>query len=298
MGVVQISKNLGLLHNVAFRVIDEPTGKVVQEHVGHNAATDSLLRGIGYYLVGNGVNNQASAMLARYVPNYISLGTMGLYSQSADSDGLPTGIGLSPNLSEEENYVQYSIQCPAYGSDGYDTSPDLLNHRSVLGLGNKFNPKTGAINCELVSDNYLRFPISFKEVISEAEAEQPHTVDVVYSAMISTGALAHFRGNNDHIFISEAGLWSTRHWADASVNSSGTVGSPENGLLAGYRIMPPDEVNWDMHIPSNRELLRRSILSVGVNQVVQVVWKIQIGSLSELTHISTSGECTHIWRDY
>lgn len=298
MGVVQISKNLGLLHNVAFRVIDELTGKVVQEHVGHNAATDSLLRGIGYYLVGNGVNNQASAMLARYVPNYISLGTLGLYSQSADADGLPTGIGLSPNLSEEDNYVQYSIQCPGYGSDGYDTSPDLLNHRAVLGLGNKFNSRKGAINCELVSDSYLRFPISFKEVISEAEAEQPQTVDVVYSAMISTGALAHFRGDNDHIFISEAGLWSTRHWVDANVNSSGTAGSPENGLLAGYRIMPPDEVNWDMHIASNRELLRRSILRVGVNQVVQVVWKIQIGSLSELTHISTSGACTHIWREY
>ena len=54
-GLVEIGKSLGLKHNVCIRVIDEPTGKVVSEHRGHNAATSTLLTGIGQYLLGGSV---------------------------------------------------------------------------------------------------------------------------------------------------------------------------------------------------------------------------------------------------
>lgn len=37
-----------------------------------------------------------------------------------------------------------------------------------------------------------------------------------------------------------------------------------------------------MSIAENRNLLKREILKVGKNQVVQVVWKIQLGGLEQL----------------
>lgn len=288
MGIVEISKNLGVKHNVSFRVIDAKSGTVVQEHIGHNSATDSLLRGIGYYLAGNGVINQASAMLARYVPNYISLGTMGLYSQDEDMDGLPCGIGKSPMFTEEDNFQAYKDECPEYGSDGYDSS--YINDRAYFGLGPKF--VNVPIECELVSDAALRSPISFREVVSETNSELPQTIDVVFSAMISTGTLAQFRGTSDHIFISEAGLWSKRYWEPCGLPDSADVAPAENGLLAGYRIMPQDSKYWDMSVKRNRDMLKRCILRVGVNQVVQVVWKIQLGSVGDLSSVG----CTHNWK--
>ena len=33
----------------------------------------------------------------------------------------------------------------------------------------------------------------------------------------------------------------------------------------------------------NREILKRNVLRVGTNQVVQVIWKVQIGSIEQLT---------------
>lgn len=42
--------------------------------------------------------------------------------------------------------------------------------------------------------------------------------------------------------------------------------------------------------PSNRMQLKRSILRVGINQVVQVIWKIQIGSIDDILdyyHVNT-----------
>ena len=38
----------------------------------------------------------------------------------------------------------------------------------------------------------------------------------------------------------------------------------------------------DMSVEANRHELQRSILRVGVNQVVQVVWKLQLGGLEQL----------------
>jgi hypothetical protein len=65
---------------------------------------------------------------------------------------------------------------------------------------------------------------------------------------------------------------------DSQTNQEIPSGS---GLLAAYRIAPPNEINWDMTKEENRKLLQQSILRVGYNEVVQVVWKIQLGSISD-----------------
>ena len=119
-------------HNVSFRVIDSKSGKIVSTHTGHNAATNSLLTGIGHYLTGDGILNQGYPMLYNYIPKYISLGTMGLISQEQDGEGLPAGIGVIAGT-EEERFVDYMMQTPGYGADGYD--PNINNNRAYFGLG-------------------------------------------------------------------------------------------------------------------------------------------------------------------
>ena len=42
MDALEIAKRLDLKQNVTIRVINEATNEVVQEHVGHNAATNSM----------------------------------------------------------------------------------------------------------------------------------------------------------------------------------------------------------------------------------------------------------------
>lgn len=271
-------------HNVTFNVLDEHTGKVVRSYSGHNQATNSMLVGIAHYLVGDGVLNQGTAMLSKFVPKYISLGTMGLGSQEEWIDGTPKGIGDGHIFDLPSQYVEYMQQVPGYGADGYDVNQN--NNRFAFGLGPKFGePYTqeigegGAIECELVSDTFPRSPIVYREIIPEIHSEIPQTIDIVFSAMISTGALAQFRGRRDHIFITEAGLWSRPDH----------VSTGDNGLLAAYRIIPPDKENWDMAAPGdqgregarNRQILREQILRVDINQVVQVIWKIQIGSINQ-----------------
>lgn len=277
MGQLKCTKDARVFQNVTFRVLDATTGKCVQEVRGHNQATNTMLEGIGNYLAGNGVFNQGYAMLADYVPRYISLGTMGLSSQDEDAEGLP--VDLDP--------VTYMQQLPGYGADGYGAS--LNNNRPYFGLGPAFadRPYQGrTVQCELVSDSFPRVEIAQRRVLPEAEAEVEQTVDIIFSAMISTGALAQFReaaesvtneGNSKHLFITEAGLWSQR--------KSASLG---DGLLAAYRIVPPNAANWDMGNPANVDILKHQILRVGVNQVVQVIWKIQLGSLSQLTTASGS----------
>lgn len=282
--IKQVANNMSIKHNVTLRVIDLPTRKVVAQHAGHNAATNSMLTGIGHYLKGDGVLNQGYAMLMNYVPQYISLGTMGLYNQEEDEEGLPAGIGIAEG-DEEQRFTDYMYQSPGYGADGYDSYSN--NSRPYLGLGYPYEDRPGedienedgtttkrsTVNCELISSTFPRSSISYRDLVPEIEAELPHTIDVVYSATISTGALAQFRDpGKDYVFITEAGLWSRSDWVD----------SGENGLLAGYRIAPPDSENWDMSVAENRQILKENILKVGQNQVVQVIWKIQIGGLDQL----------------
>lgn len=365
--VTRAAKQMAIEHNVTFNVIDIDTGNVVQTHEGHNAATNTLLTGIAHYLVGDGVYNQAYDMLSMYLPKYISLGTMGLFTQAADDDGLPVGLGSdTDNLTgvdsdgnklyygdpQTERLCHYIMQCPGFGADGYDVSQN--NDRPYLGLGPKYEdrPFTETVFCELINDSFPRTAIALRDIIPEYQAEIPKTIDIVYSGMISTGALAQFRGidettlqSNSYLFITEAGLWSSKNWSSGG----------ENGLLAGYRIVPPNQNNWDLGtyvqgryedpedetsawIPAhfeldettykvdekgnfvrdyqgnlipdpegkaysefqkeNQEILRKNILRVNKNQVVQVIWKIQIGGLEQLGGMSElypSLESNLIW---
>lgn len=330
MSILKAARYIPIQHNVSIRVIDSISGRIVSEHTGHNAATNSLLTGIAHYLTGDGVLNQGYHMLEAYVPKYISLGTMGLINQNEDVNGLPASIGdvdyssfkygelsdhdmqrlnywdtennkrkyptgisdttkLTANDNECLRFLDYVEHRPGYGADGYDEN--LNNSRKYLGLGPMYgsvvvNERNQSVvvynNCELISDTFPRADISFRDIVPETEAELSKTIDVVFSAMVSTGALKQFRqyvkdssGNivqKPYIFITEAGLWARPDWVDGG----------DNGLLAGYRIGPLNETS-DMHIPSNRELLKRRIIKVGINQVVQVIWKIQLGSVDEYT---------------
>ena len=272
--ITEIAKNMSVKQNVTMRVLDATTWAVVQEYTGHNQATNTMLNGICQYLAGGG-NTDSAAILKAFTPNYISLGTMGLLSQDEDADGLPSGIGGDgTSLSDDEatRFEAYMNQAPGYGADGYPGANN--NDRPALGLGPMYDADSDegiAINCELISDTFPRAKILRRSVVAETNAETPETMDVVVSAMISTGALAQFRGDNDYIFITEAGLWTRTKFS-----SSGT------GLLAGYRIKPPNDINWDMTDSANRQILKENIIRVGINQVVQVIWKIQIGSVERV----------------
>lgn len=315
MGIVKLAKGIGMNHNVSIRVLDEKTGELVSQHTGHNNATNTLLTGIAHYLKGDGVFNQGYQMLANYVPRYISLGTMGLINQDEDAEHLPSGIGaisyldehgrplkyadlseddrsilsdiselddpISPEDIETLRYVDYMMQRPGFGSDGYD--PNYQNNRQYLGIGKPFRWKVvdengdeveeiNRLDCELISPSFPRSVITYRDIVPETEAEVPKTIDVVFSAMISTGALAQFREDGkDYVFITEAGLWANKD----------PVSNGHNGLLAGYRIAPPNSSNWDMTVPDNRKKLKESIIRVGINQVVQVIWKIQLGAIDQ-----------------
>lgn len=341
--IKHLSKNMSIEHNVTLRVLDENSGDVLQTHEGHNAATNSMLTGISHYLAGDGTLNQAQDVFEPYVPRYLSLGTMGLFTQEEDNDHLPLGLGSdSDNLSgfdslgrklyygdpQTERLCHYLSECPGFGSDGYDESEN--NGRPYFGLGPKWDeePRREATYCELITDNFLRAPIAMREIVPESQAEIPKTLDIVYSGMVSVGSLSQFRGYKengepkDYIFVTEAGLWSSRTYKD--------VGN--NGLLAGYRIVPPNQSNWDLgtYVEStydentgtgtpahynldetdparkqrqieNQKLLRQNILRVGRNQVVQIIWKIQIGGLEQLGGMSQlypsleSSLVWHIW---
>ena len=411
--LLDVIKRLDVKQNVTIRIIDEPTGEVVQEHVGHNAATHSMLTGIAHYLMGDGVLNQGSDILSMWVPQYISLGTMGLTSQDSETitiDGedyiVPAGLGSTPpapesatpeekELNDILRFEEYINETPGFGADGYDfntnnnrkwfglglpypirpakvvqdfydggtttftlsnpvlktaksekflgngvdtaftfttgdaieiisvyvsglitttyqldinnnqivfdTAPD--NHADILvnyydskmniesitvypdGVVNEDSRDTSivridipsnsfsltsinvieildttpplapsgsrvaiiysvdskdATNCELIKSSYnssnvivpltRRSDITYRNMVPEYESQLPSTLDIVFSAFVSVGALAEFRGDNDYLYITEAGLWSKNVYD----------GSQDNGLLAGYRITPID----------------------------------------------------------
>lgn len=265
-------KNLGINQNVCIRIIDEPTGKVVREHIGHNAATCTLLTGIGQFLAGTS-STGAGQLLDQWIPQFISLGTMGLASQEEDDEGLPTGVGDNGASTEEERMEGYLAEVPGFGSDGYDLA--LMNDRPYPGLGPMFADRasTMTIGCELISNTFPRSAITYRRCLPESQSEYPKTIDVVFSAMVSTGALAQFREpGKGYIFITELGLWSSRQW----------IGEGNNGLLAGYRICPSDKSSWDMSKEENRRALKASIVKIGTNQVAQIIWKIQLGAIEQM----------------
>lgn len=275
MNIIRVAKALGIRYNVTFRVYDEVTGKLVNVFRGHNQATNLMLDGIARFLRGDSVLGQGQG-LSDYVPQYISLGTMGLTSQEADGNGLPTGL--------ETDYARHR---PGYGADGYDENDNA--GRSHLGLGPPFEKRGSdkTVDCELISASFPRSPISYRQIVPEYKAETAHTVDLILSAMVSTGALAQFREpGKDYIFITEAGLWSRRTYTEGNHDTG-------NGLLAGYRILPPDFDFCEEEAVNSPEEFRKHILCVRKNQVVQVIWKIQLGTLDAFGNITPKPcDCT------
>ena len=159
--ILDIVKRLDVKQNVIIRVMDEATGKVVQEYSGHNAATNSMLTGIAHYLIGDGVLNQGGDILSLWVPQYMSLGTMGLTSQESEeiTEGegsdqvtytVPKALGYTPvapdSATEEEKelntqlrFTEYINQAPGFGADGYDDNSN--NNREWFGLGYPYSLK-------------------------------------------------------------------------------------------------------------------------------------------------------------
>ena len=279
MSILSETKNLGINQNVYIRVIDEKTGKVVQQHVGHNSATNTLIYGIAKYLAGYGTLNQAENFLTQNIPHYMSLGTMGLYSQKADSEGLPLGIGGESTEDKVIRYKKYMTEVPGFSAD-QSSLADTNNGRPYYGLGPKFENRPDpnkTVDCELISDIFPRTFITYREIVP-ATYTNGKTIDVIYSAMLSTGALKDFRQGNNYLFITEAGLWSNKTFIDGA----------DNSLLAGYRIAPSgfnkdtDFTNSEEGL-ANRTKLESSILRVGLNQVVQVIWKLEIGSIDDFS---------------
>lgn len=351
---MEASKRFQIRHNVTFRILDKFTGKLIHEHKGHNTATNTMLEGIGHYLIGEGVLRQGYSMLSDFIPRYISLGTMGLRNQDQDSSRLPIGIsGHNYTGDEETDFDNYMKERPGYGSDGY--SSEYNNNRPYFGLGPAFScfstevsyykgdityykgvayeaksnmivdPDQGIHNywnsdqwkvassseqptCyELITPGFPRQEITFRDVLPEYESEHAKTINVVFSAMIPSGAINEFvDASKDYVFITEAGLWSEKDF----VSKSASV----NGLVAGYRVVPPNPVNWymkasdvpdnaaisylieqgivnptDAQIASakrtlsaqNRQILKEQVLRVERDQVVQVIWKIEIGNLDD-----------------
>ena len=285
-------------HNVCIRVIDEVTHEVVSSHTGHNAATYTMLDGIARYISGQGILQQGPMMLDDVVPRYISLGTMGLLSkfgQYSDNNGLPlyigeTDINNTDDYDEQAQYIEYMKAVPGFGADGYSILAN--NNRTYFGLGPDYLNRSAdstapATQCELVSPSYLRTPINFRQIVSPDSVEAPNTCEVIFSAMIPVGGLKAFRQGADHIFITETGLWGKQYAYPGKVEDTKSY-TWGNGLLAAYRIVPPSTSNWDMSLQENRDILRENIIRVGVNQVVQVIWKIQIGNPDAFPDTSTS----------
>ena len=47
-----------------------------------------------------------------------------------------------------------------------------------------------------------------------------------------------------------------------------------------------------MTVAANRDLLKKQIIRVGINQVVQVIWKIQLGGVDQLKSSKHHCDCT------
>ena len=162
--------------------------------------------------------------------------------QGGEVDQDPSHTQVSKEVISSE---KYSVSDNYLHMDAYSNEPgdQPIPANSRIAVIYTFT-SADAANCELVkaelsADNIivpltLRSKITYRDMIPEYQSEVPNTLDVVYSAMISTGALSDFRGGRDYIYLTEAGLWSNSAYTD----------SGDNGMLAGYRIMPSDdEVN-------------------------------------------------------
>ena len=235
---LDILKRLDIKQNVTIRIIDEPTGEVVQEHVGHNAATHSMLVGIAHYLMGDGVLNQGSDTLSMWIPQYISLGTMGLTSQDSETliiDNkeyiVPKALGdtpVAPNdatAQEKElnavlRFTEYLNQTPGFGADGYDSNTN--NDRKWFGLGYPYTLKPNKMNQyfgDAGSDTYtLSTPVLDK------------SKDNIISVIVYPNGIINQDMHNESITRIQI------PYSDYSINSAGTMVTITNGTSYSGRI--------------------------------------------------------------
>lgn len=220
-------------------------------------------------------------------------------------------LGLGPAYTSYSITGSYPANSITYYRGVAYTNPEAIYVNPDTGdlnvwQADKWEIDSKQPNCyELITPTFPRQEISFRDVVPEYQAEKPQTIDVVFSAMIPTGAFDEFRDpDKDYIFITEAGLWSQRDYQETRFN----------GLVAGYRACPPNTYNQYMNpetmpdcaakqylkevegiedptdsqisavkprlAEESRQLLKEQVLRVERNQVVQVIWKIQIGNLN------------------
>ena len=174
---LKIARNLGIKQNVCIRVIDEISGKVIQEHVGHNAATNSMLFGIAHHLVGDFIPNETHGLnpgfptLSNFVPRYISLGTMGLINQKQDSHGLPAGLGDSIPDSSDPEY-QNLLEQLRIAKAALDDAEAALEDECP------YYPATSA--CESCTQCSERIEAK-KQAVEEAKSAYDYAYDAVLS---------------------------------------------------------------------------------------------------------------------
>jgi hypothetical protein len=234
-----------------------------------------------------------------------------LWIQNRIGEILPAGTALFVTTNGRENYrrIDDNNKENLCGNPGCDCTCPCCNDISEGGDV----PSPLPLECELVTHQHNRVPIIARRAfypLSRTDgmntAEAVRSIDVVYTALISLGALKAFRGNRDYIFITECGLWANR-WNGDKYPTSDQIPASLRGkfkasadMLAGYRIFPagwtPQDLTdnlVDIHNITNQPVtitpaqryqrrmrqLQRSILRVGRGQVVQVEWKVQLLAL-------------------
>lgn len=239
-----------------------------------------------------------------------------VFIQSAFGGGtLPAGSRVFVYIDEKENYRRQVEGINLCGN------PDCNCHCSCCNVGSATGlpvPSPLPLECELVTHQHNRVPIQARRAfypMSRTDgmntAETVRSIDVVYTALISLGALKSMRGDRDYLFIPECGLWGTRWNGEKYPNNPDIPEILRNRyqapaeLLAGYRVFPkewsPQDLTDDFYDVPNGEdksyvgerilvtaaqryrrrmrQLQRSIPRVGKGQVVQIEWKVQLLAL-------------------
>lgn len=262
---------------------------------------------------GRGYTGDVAIDFENYVNERPGYGSDG-YSQSYNNERPYFGLGpaytsFTPMRSYRKGDVVY------YKGIAYTATEDMFIDPDS-GRYNYWNsdlwvqaPLSSQPSCfELITPSYPRTEISFRDVVPESESEIPETVDIIFSAMIPSDHFAQFRDpDKDYIFITEAGLWSSR-----GLDGSDVASGYSNHMVAGYRLMPGDIIHQFMNpatmpdeiaieylyqegnedpspeeieqakidlAQENQELLKAQVLRVERNQVVQAIWKMQLGNV-------------------
>jgi hypothetical protein len=232
-----------------------------------------------------------------------------------DGNLRPVGTIIFIMADDKENYRRLAVGINRCGDPDCDCTCSCCNEGSSSGSP---VPSPLPLECELVTHQHNRvsiqarrafYPISRSDGMNTAETIR--SIDVVYTALISLGALKAMRGNRDYLFITECGLWGQRWSGERYPNNLSIPETLRNrfkapaDLLAGYRVFPkewsPQDMTddmWDIPVGETQSYegerilvtaaqryrrrvrqLQRSIPRVGKGQVVQVEWKVQLLAL-------------------